>query len=428
MLFYHEQQSVTRVAELLDLSTDAVKQRLSRGRNLLRAEVAGIVERGLLQSAPGRAFTVGVIASLPIMTGTAKAATVTAVAARGVGSLNAAASMGALGAVAGSFAGLLGAWFGYSMSLKSARSDREREFIHKSAIVMMALVIVFCATIFVPLRFAGQWIKTSPLLIALVVMVPTLVYIAALFTMIFDSNRRIAQIRREDGTDGAMPDQIAAGLPPVMRYCRHSQFYESPTKLFGLPLLSVCFQGSIGLGDGKGHRAAVGWVAIGDRAFGILFASGNLAVGGIATGAVSVGFVSFGALAIGAIATGGAALGLGGLGGFAVGFLAAGGVAFGWKATQGGIAVAHDIAVGGLVSGKHANNEIARAFVADSLFFKLGELMMTPWAWWLLSINRLVFCLVEHEYAEQFRLQPDRPHPLQGWLLSQPRTRCFGKR
>jgi len=108
------------------------------------------------------------------------------------------------------------------------------------------------------------------------------------------------------------------------------------------------------------------------------------------------GFVSFGALAIGAIATGGAALGLSGLGGFAVGFLDAGGVAFGWKATQGGIAVTHDIAVGGLVSGKHANDELASAFVADSLFFKLGELMMTPWACRLRSRHRAAL-LVQSE-------------------------------
>ena len=47
VLFYREQQSVARVAEQLDLSPDAVKQRLARGRRMLRSEVAALVQRGL---------------------------------------------------------------------------------------------------------------------------------------------------------------------------------------------------------------------------------------------------------------------------------------------------------------------------------------------------------------------------------------------
>ena len=39
VLFYREGQSVERVAEALELSEDAVKQRLSRGRKLLQQQV-----------------------------------------------------------------------------------------------------------------------------------------------------------------------------------------------------------------------------------------------------------------------------------------------------------------------------------------------------------------------------------------------------
>ena len=57
ILFYREEQSVARVAEALDLSEDAVKQRLSRGRNMLRQHLAAVVESVLADSKPAKAFS-----------------------------------------------------------------------------------------------------------------------------------------------------------------------------------------------------------------------------------------------------------------------------------------------------------------------------------------------------------------------------------
>lgn len=75
VLFYREHNSVARVAEELELSEEVVRQRLSRGRRLLKEQVAGFVEGALLRSSPGKAFTLGVIATLPIAAGSASAAT-----------------------------------------------------------------------------------------------------------------------------------------------------------------------------------------------------------------------------------------------------------------------------------------------------------------------------------------------------------------
>ena len=47
-------QSVAKVAELLDLSTDAVKQRLSRGRRMLRDEVTRSSSAGSARALPIR--------------------------------------------------------------------------------------------------------------------------------------------------------------------------------------------------------------------------------------------------------------------------------------------------------------------------------------------------------------------------------------
>src|ERR1035437_6510100 len=69
ILFYREQQSVERVAAELELSEDAVKQRLSRGRKLLHEEVIAFVEGTLSRTAPGQAFSGAVLAALPLTMG-----------------------------------------------------------------------------------------------------------------------------------------------------------------------------------------------------------------------------------------------------------------------------------------------------------------------------------------------------------------------
>src|SRR6185312_14087125 len=65
ILFYRDEESVARVAEALELSQDAVKQRLARGREMLRIEMATTVERALRQTAPGAIFTLAVLGALP---------------------------------------------------------------------------------------------------------------------------------------------------------------------------------------------------------------------------------------------------------------------------------------------------------------------------------------------------------------------------
>ena len=65
ILFYREHQSIEHVAAALELSEDAVKQRLSRGRKLLQEEVQAFVENTLSRTAPGQAFAGAVLAALP---------------------------------------------------------------------------------------------------------------------------------------------------------------------------------------------------------------------------------------------------------------------------------------------------------------------------------------------------------------------------
>ena len=127
---------------------------------------------------------------------------------------------------------------------------------------------------------------------------------------------------------------------------------------------------------------AVGWVAIGDQAYGILFACGPLAVGGIACGAISAGGIAFGGLAIGLVPVGGAAIGWLATGGMAFGVFAIGGCAAAWTAAMGGISAARHYAVGGIAVAEQANTELALEFVHKQPFFQITEqLMAHSWIW-----------------------------------------------
>jgi RNA polymerase sigma factor (sigma-70 family) len=64
VLYYRQQQSVKQVALSLDLSEDVVKQRLQRGRKMIKEQLSSIVEETLSATGPKKAFTTAVIASI----------------------------------------------------------------------------------------------------------------------------------------------------------------------------------------------------------------------------------------------------------------------------------------------------------------------------------------------------------------------------
>ena len=74
ILFYRQHKSIEHVAVALELSEDAVKQRLARGRKLLQEEVQSFVENTLCRTAPGQAFSGAVFAALPVVAGPGAAA------------------------------------------------------------------------------------------------------------------------------------------------------------------------------------------------------------------------------------------------------------------------------------------------------------------------------------------------------------------
>jgi len=64
VLYYRQQKSIKQVARSLDLSQGVVKQRLQRGRKMIKEQISSIVEETLSTTGPKKAFTTAVIASI----------------------------------------------------------------------------------------------------------------------------------------------------------------------------------------------------------------------------------------------------------------------------------------------------------------------------------------------------------------------------
>src|SRR4029077_8449738 len=89
--------------------------------------VLAFVEGALERTNPGKAFTIGVLAALPVLTLSAQAAVVGATAAKGSATAKAAAATGVFSGLLGPALGFFGTWMGYRMSLAAARTETERK-------------------------------------------------------------------------------------------------------------------------------------------------------------------------------------------------------------------------------------------------------------------------------------------------------------
>lgn len=129
-----------------------------------------------------------------------------------------------------------------------------------------------------------------------------------------------------------------------------SWFWDSKTRLFGLPLVSVRFH--LRPHMMRNRDAARGIIAIGNMAIGVV-ALGALSVGVLSVGALSAGLLAVGALAFGLAALGPVAIGLLAFGPVALGLWYAGGVtALGGRIAV-GVAAVGNTAVGYDAAGKH---------------------------------------------------------------------------
>ncbi len=371
VLFYREHQSIETVAASLDLTEDAVKQRLSRGRKLLQEQVLAFVEGALERTNPGKVFTIAVLASLPALTFSAKAATTGAIVKSGA-TAKTAGAMSLFGALLGPLIVVLPNYLGYRAALSGAKSDEERghikSFFGKTAAFTLALFIPFTAIVlWLSRNQSDRSYLTGVFATGLV-----LIYLPIMFVLILNSRRKTKIYYAK-----VLAQEHADIIP------KPAWEYRSRFKLLGLPIIHIRI----------GDRFAIlntpvkAWIAVGNSAVGGLFACGTLAIAPVSLGSLSVGVVSLGGLSVGIFVVGGIALGVWAIFG---GVLIAGWQAFGgcvtlaWRAAAGDFALAHDFALGRFAFAKQANNDQAKQFIESNPFHECAQFINIHWLWLML--------------------------------------------
>ncbi len=193
ILHYREQADAAEIAQSLEISEAAVRQRLSRARAMVKQEVAGVVERGLRSTRPSQAFTVAVMASLSAVT--------PSVATAAVGSGVAAKSSGFLLSTSifiGPVLGLLGGIYGTWLSIKHTDSSTERRFMVRFAWAIWLMIIVFLAVLMAAPVLLQDRLSTAGFLLAEAAII--LAYIVVLVPMILWGNKRQKTIRQKQGS------------------------------------------------------------------------------------------------------------------------------------------------------------------------------------------------------------------------------------
>jgi RNA polymerase sigma factor (sigma-70 family) len=364
VLFYREHQSVERVAVQLELTQDAVRQRLSRGRKLLQEQVLAFVEGALEQTNPGQAFTLGVLAALPVITTSAKAAVVGSAVAKGSVLAKSAGLAGLCNAILGPVFIFFSLYFGYRLDVDGARSPQRREFITKYYRILVTSIVVFVVAV-LSVTLAGRLLlKTAPILYVGLLFGLGVAYLIVVAALTVWMRRCLREIGQQEMA-GSCPVPL---LAPLFEY-------RSKLALFGLPLVHIRLRGGLERGLVKA------WIAGGDSAVGVIFAFGGLAIAPISFGGFAVGLLTLGGFAIGLAPFGGFSLGPWAIGGIAVGLQALGGCAIAWLGAQGGLALAHDFASGGVALARHANDAAAGAFFTNSAFFRTMQVAMRYAVW-----------------------------------------------
>lgn len=209
-LFYREHQSIKSVADALELSQDAVKQRLSRGRKLLQEEVQVFVENTLRRTAPGEAFSGAVLAGLPVTAGSAAASGAGAGAKGTVAAKSGflAAWLTSLCPFFGIFAGILTNW----LMVRSAPTARERRFKKTAFTAFWGFVLTWCVAGQFVMRTLGQHWKWNDRTFFPVMAGFWWFFALIAATWVIVMSRQILAIRRQSEEETRIPK--TAGTPP----------------------------------------------------------------------------------------------------------------------------------------------------------------------------------------------------------------------
>jgi RNA polymerase sigma factor (sigma-70 family) len=299
ILFYREQQSVERVAAELDLSVDTTKQRLSRGRKRLKRAMISFVEETLTKSKPGVGFTAGVLTAISSIAPPAKAAVLGAGASK-AGTLF---KLGTALTFCAAFSGIISAFLGLRASLEQSRTQRERRNAIKVVAMFMLTAIAYVLGMFALKYLALNHNSHSGGNLEVYAIVSQLIVLTFVASYLFLVHRMFKQTQNIRAQERIFNPQAFQRQGDQVGSKKHE--YKSQLCLLGTPLLHFKF-GMLEIGD----KPAIGWIAGGSKAYGLLFAWGGITIAPISIGIVSFGIISIGAVGFGLIAIGTVAIGI----------------------------------------------------------------------------------------------------------------------
>ena len=356
ILYYREHRSVEHVAAALDLTEDTVKQRLARGRKVLQEQVLAFVEGALARTTPGKLFTIATLAALPALVAPTPAQAAL-VGAGGMAAKGGALAKGTLIAtLIASCSGVISAVLTLRANLDQSRTPRERRAVVKITIAYFFGAWAFLGALWVLRAGSWQWWNQRALFsgVTQVLVLGFMVVWPVSLWRVMQHMRRLRSSERL-----AHPELFRDARDQVGSTAGE---YRSRLTLLGVPLVHCRFSS-----PDDGQPPVFGWIAGGDRAYGLIIAWGGYAVAPISLGAVSVGMVALGNLSVGLFSFGTVALGWLALGCASVGFDAYAWLsALGWDTAQsGGFGLAGRAAIAPVAFAAHANDEAARAILAN---------------------------------------------------------------
>ena len=392
VLFYRGEQSTAEVADALGESEPTIRKRLSRGRAMLRLEIESLVGTALRQSAPRAAFAAVVLSSLPQTASAAATTGATGTAASGAVATGAAAvgakatggvwakvmsfftgagGAGTFGASVGLFGGLLGGGLGLWATYKASPYRAQRRMWIAMGVAMLIWMIIVTVVTADYIRGELQQTLTREQLQWRYawIMAGSQLSLWVLIGIAFWLHR---WIQRREFTAGT--PQVAGFKSQIERAAaadRKPYVRTSTIVLWGLPLYEIR-SGDLFADEFGNERArpARGWVALGDRAYGGLFAAGGFAAAPVCCGGLAIGGVAIGGAAIGVLGLGGGSIGLMAIGGGSIALAAWGNGGFSLYGSGSGLGVA--TLFGSLADGAEAGGLLG--------FLCRIVQVLTPWA------------------------------------------------
>lgn len=437
-LFYINNKSTEQIANRLNISNDAARQRLHRGREMLKTHISQLVDGVLDRRNPSRSFTSRVMAGIvgagvagkssSLMASTGIYTSVATASALKL--LAGGAGLGLVGGLLGTAGGLLGAWLGTWLPSQAAPTETERQFLLERGRPIMRLSVGFSLTILL-LALALVFKLLNPWFFFAALGGLSSAFTGYVVLQSLRTQSMVNQLRQEiapweDPNQSPWAKYTQMGIRPGHPVYRGRR-YTSGLRLLGLPLIDIqvgdppSWQQAAG-SQAKGqqvtwdHRTARGWIAIGDVAYGGLLAIGGraigtmalggVAIGGLAVGGISVGGLTLGGMAVGALAIGGLGIGWTAIAGGAVAWYSAtGGVGIAYHYAAGGLAIAHDFAAGGNAVANEANTQLAWSVVEQNTFV---QLLKNQWITWAFVLVMVVFSSSMHGLMYERQARP--PH------------------